>query len=99
MTTEKWKRVGVCGVDAGLIWIGDPCYIIGKDPKEQPAESWSKFCDTINDEPAQQYNYAYGHSGLGVLVKHFGGDGVYPVFVKQDNEGNITETKIVFATK
>jgi hypothetical protein len=24
---SKREYVGVCGVDSGLIWIGDPCYI------------------------------------------------------------------------
>ncbi len=97
METEKWSQVGVCGVDAGLIWIGDPCYVLGKEATEQPTESWSEFCDTIDEQSGQQYNYKAGHSGLGVLIKNFGGDGAYPVFIKQDDNGNVTEAKIVFS--
>ncbi len=26
-----WEKVGVVGVDAGLLWLGDPCYILDKD--------------------------------------------------------------------
>ena len=25
------KKIGVCGVDAGMIMVGDPCYFVGTD--------------------------------------------------------------------
>jgi len=98
MEEEKWEQAGECGVDTGLIWIGDPCYILGEDANQQPSKTWSEFCSTIDQEgPAQQYNYKNGDSGLGVLVKGFDGDGCYPVFVKTDKRGNVMEAKIVFS--
>jgi len=26
--SNKWEKAGIAGVDAGMIWIGDPCYFI-----------------------------------------------------------------------
>lgn len=96
--TEKWEQAGFCGVDAGLIWIGDPCYIIGQDATEQPAESWSDFCKQIENMGAsQQFKYKHGHDGLGVCIGDFGGDGCYSVYVKKDSNGRVLEAKIVFS--
>ena len=25
---EEWEHIGEIGVDAGLCWLGDPCYIL-----------------------------------------------------------------------
>jgi hypothetical protein len=140
---NEWVQVGVVGVDAGMVWIGDPCYILAlphlnpkekKDskfpnmyePRELPeslGESWIEFCDKVHDDgsaypvgskeydaflkkqikkgeqrgqTAVQFNYEMGHPGLGVCMGSGYGDGTYPVFVKRNEEGRITETKIVF---
>ncbi len=82
------KKIGVIGVDAGLCWLGDPCYVLSDDAvKKWP--KWSDFCDTIinNVYPTtQQYDYPKGHPGLGVLVSTGYGDGVYPVYAEiEDN--------------
>ncbi len=141
---DEWVQVGEVGVDAGMVWIGDPCYILSlphlnpkekkeKDsfpdmyePKELPKElgdSWVEFCDKMNEsgraypvgskeydsflrkqikkgqqtgQEAVQFNYDMGHPGLGVCMSSGYGDGSYPVFVKRNLEGRITEAKIVF---
>ncbi len=31
MNKTKWEKIGQIGVDAGLCWIGDPCYILHKE--------------------------------------------------------------------
>jgi hypothetical protein len=79
------KQVGVIGVDAGLCWLGDPCYIF--KPEQRPkaiGKDWSGFCDKLsNDYPTcQQFNYDGGHPGLGVVVSTGHGDGEYPVFAE-----------------
>ena len=80
---KEWEQVGIVGVDAGLMWLGDPCYIMGKDASEQPAQTWEEFCSKIETmRDAQQFNYKMGHAGLGVVVSNFGGDGNFPVFIK-----------------
>jgi hypothetical protein len=58
----KWIKVGEIGVDAGLCWIGDPCYVINlphslkDDPletakqKEDLGKTWAGrdgFCDRL----------------------------------------------------
>ena len=82
---EKSKRVlvGHIGVDAGLCWIGDPCYII--HCKELPAtlgKDWGDFCNALSDEgpTLKSFEYNPGNEGLGVCVSTGYGDGVYPVY-------------------
>ena len=88
------RQIGLVGVDSGLIWVGDPCYIIGKDEKtayKETGTSWSDFCDglrkkqgidTSNYKPYAQFNYDMGHAGLGVCTESGIGDGTYPVFAE-----------------
>ena len=101
MKDINWEQVGIIGVDAGLCWIGDPCYIMGKDTNEQPAETWEAFCDLLQKNEVNgtmQWNYKMGHAGLGVTVSTGWGDGEYPVFIKRNKEGRIAEVKVVFDT-
>lgn len=79
------------GVDTGLCWVGDPCYIMhcegGKMPKEL-GKNWDEFCSNIHDmKHYKQFNYDKGHAGLGVLISTGYGDGSYPVFAKISDEG------------
>ena len=91
------KKIGVIGVDAGLCWLGDPCYIISEDAtKKWP--KWLDFCDSIDQTKyptAQQYNYPMGHPGLGVLVSTGWGDGVYPVYAEIE-EGRVKSVTVDF---
>ena len=46
----EWKQIGTIGVDAGLCWIGDPCYVLPTDSEERKVEEisdWSAFCDKM----------------------------------------------------
>lgn len=94
----KWKQVGVIGVDAGLCWIGDPCYL---KSGELPWEDWHKFCDKIydlengKDQGVTQFNYELGHPGLGVLTTTGYGDGIYPVYAKF-KDSRVVQIKIDF---
>ncbi len=110
MSKEQWEEVGIIGVDAGLCWLGDPCYIMGDDASEKPAKTWSEFCDKLwekegldkNGNPERDYaqwNYKMGHAGLGVTVSTGWGDGSYPVYIKRNKEGRIAEVKVVFDTE
>ncbi len=76
---KNWIRVGVIGVDAGLCWVGDPCYF-----KDAPTKKWGEFCESIEDmRDAKQINYSHGHPGLGVVCRSGAGDGMYPVYIKK----------------
>lgn len=97
--TIEWEHAGVIGVDAGLCWIGDPCYCVTPDCTEHPAETWGEFCDQLSDDDfhaPKQWNYKAGHAGLGVSVSTGYGDGTYPVYVRRNSEGRIAEVKVVF---
>jgi len=98
---------GECGVDAGLIMVGDPCYYLHKTidadkpynklPKEF-GKNWDDFCNHIKDlKSAKQFNFDLGHAGLAVLVGNFGGDGCYPVFVEKSPDGQTRRLIVDFA--
>lgn len=94
MRNSNWEQIGEIGVDAGLVMVGDPCYINSED---HPVKDWYKFCSAL-DGKTTQLNYSLGHAGLGVVVQSGYGDGVYPVYVRRDN-GVITEMKVVFVSE
>lgn len=101
MLSSEWQEVGQIGVDAGLCWIGDPCYCVTPDATEHPAQTWSDFCLALWDDgdssvDVKQWNYKMGHAGLGVSVSTGYGDGTYPVYVKRNAEGRIAEVRVVF---
>lgn len=112
MTTRKvpfdtWQHIGNVGVDAGLIMVGDPCYVTGDSPANQLVHDWDEFCDyirkdenTIHHQVACGLPYALGHMGAGVVVSSGYGDGEYPVYAKFSDEDDwgirIKELKVVF---
>ena len=98
MKKTKWEQVGVMGVDAGLCWIGDPCYVLHADelPKSIGG-NWQEFCDNLeNMHHSKTFNFDKGHEGLGVCVSTGYGDGSYPVYIKKNDEGRVCEVKVVF---
>jgi hypothetical protein len=95
------KRIGEIGVDAGLCWIGDPCYILHADPKPKAiGNDWSGFCDILQEDKqyptAKQFAYDLGHAGLGVCVSTGYGDGVYPVYAELNGEGRTAKVWVEF---
>jgi hypothetical protein len=100
----KWL-VGRVGVDAGMVMVGDPCYL-------------DKFTDHDFDDAkveAQKakgkYEYSYsgacaatlGENSAGelgradaVAVSSGYGDGVYPVYAHYNHEGRIERLEVVF---
>jgi len=96
---KNWERVGEIGVDAGLCWIGDPCYCVTPDANEHPTETWEDFCaqlEAFQKNGVKQWHYRAGHPGLGVTVHTGDGDGCYPVYVRRASDGRIAEVKVVF---
>jgi hypothetical protein len=98
MKEGVWELVGHIDVDAGICWIGDPCYILHREEglPETVGKDWSGFCDKLGS--ADQKTFGHGgksSEGLGVVVSTGWGDGSYPVFVKRKN-GRIAQVLIDF---
>lgn len=104
---ETWVRIGDVGVDAGMIWLGDPCYILHRDEGQEPVDvgkDWSEFCERFHerakDTGTAQFAYNMGHDGLGVCVNSGLGDGVYPVEARYEDDPNwgkrVAEVRIKF---
>lgn len=96
--------IGYISVDAGICWIGDPCYILHKGKESEPlpkaiGKDWyefvgkcynsGQFTECVNSE-ATIFKFDLGHDGLGVCVQT-GGDGCYPVYGHYEltNDGTI----------
>jgi hypothetical protein len=79
----RQKLIGHIGVDAGLCWIGDPCYVVSKDSSFS-YDKWTDFLAEVLKEETnpklKQFNYSSGNPGLGVCVTAGYGDGFYPVY-------------------
>jgi hypothetical protein len=85
----KWETVGKMGVDAGLCWIGDPCYCVTPDAEGHPAQTWGEFCDIIGSDDVHEFK-------TGVCVSTGYGDGVYPVQIRRDDNGRVAEVRVKF---
>lgn len=96
----SWERVGSAGVDAGIILIADPCYVIRDpgDPPYAPFQNYGQLMDEIDKQDKEKGgNRVYPMPGaLGVVVGGFGGDGVYPVYVQRDETGRVIAATIRF---
>lgn len=98
---KRVEQIGVIGVDAGLCWIGDPCYVLHQEePPKTIGKDWGEFCNILdkgNQYPtAKQFDYDLGHPGLGVCVSTGYGDGVYPVYAEYGDEGRIAKVWVEF---
>jgi len=88
----NWERVGSIGVDAGLCWVGDPCYCVTPDASSHPAETWDEFCAKLRK--GEKEGVMEWASGVSVSTGY--GDGEYPVYVKRDSDRRVVEVKVVF---
>lgn len=83
---NKWTKIGSIGVDAGIVWIGDPCYI-----KKNYFLPWDKFCDKLpHDGSAKEFKE-------GICVPSGYGDGEYNVYARYGRDGVIQGILIDFA--
>ena len=96
------EKVGHIAVDAGLCWIGDPCYVLPDDASNaDQVRDWSSFCDQLitadgEHKSTAQFRFNHGHIGLGVAVSTGWGDGMYPVYVEYSAEGRVAKVEVVF---
>jgi len=103
--------VGEVGVDSGLVFVGDPCYI-KHDDRLTDESKWNQFCDyhhkddgrpkelvatrTLpNGKEATDINGNVIQYNIGCIISDFGGDGGYDCFVTYNN-GLVTKMEVVF---
>jgi hypothetical protein len=88
----KKKLVGHVGVDAGIIWLGDPCYILHKKKldKKSLGQDWGEFCDKLGEDFPTLVEFQEG-----VVVSSGFGDGNYPVFA-HIKDGRVKKVWIEF---
>ena len=82
-------------VDAGLIWIGDPCYIMGDDAGNRVTD-WADFCDNLREDGNYKTVTAPLGKGIGLAISSGYGDGCYPVHVEHNSEGRVSKVTITF---
>lgn len=106
---SEWKKLGTIGVDAGLCWIGDPCYLFGKDAKEVIGVTWHEFVDKLEaggmhgGKESLTFPHQNHIDGFGIVVHTGYGDGCYDVLGRfataEDGshaKGRLAEIRIVF---
>lgn len=86
--SKNRELVGHIGVDAGCVYIGDPCYEIGSDTKGKFKGTWADFCGQVLDKQERgvaKIPYEKGYEGQAIVVNSGYGDGHYPVYVERKN--------------
>jgi hypothetical protein len=105
----KWL-VGRVGVDAGMVMVGDPCYLDKYGKESSDGFEWVES-EVETQKTKQKYDYSYsgacaatlGENSAGelgradaVAVSSGYGDGVYPVYAHYNHEGRIERLEVVF---
>jgi hypothetical protein len=96
-----WEQIAAIGVDAGLVWLGDPCYTMTPDTPYVVAPSWQEFVRAVFAKMANtdiaRFEKSDDWGDIGVAVQSGLGDGVYPVYVRRDSvSGRIAELRVEF---
>lgn len=89
--------IGHVDVDSGGIWIGDPCYVIGKDSSSGGDLEWLDVCRKMDDSGYFERQYAEPlGQGVGVAALTAWGDGSYPVYLTKGPDGRNHSITIEF---
>jgi hypothetical protein len=99
MAEETWEQIADLAVDAGVVWIGDPCYTMTPDTPYAVANTWQDFVARMFERKQNRVaRWTEDQVGdIGVAVESGVGDGVYPVFVRRLPEtGQVGEVRVVF---
>lgn len=97
---NEWELVGTLGVDSGQMMLCDPCYIKKDFANEygQTKQNDMTYSGACNASLSNEgFGYLTNKNGynLAFACRSGYGDGVYPVYIKQDGD-RIAEMKIVF---
>jgi len=93
-----WKKIGKISVDAGLVFIGDPCYLSDKNPFQK----WNKFVEDMGDRDTAAITHDQkvedtDDCAMGIISSTGWGDGTYDVLALIE-QGRVLELRILFDT-
>jgi hypothetical protein len=106
-------KVGEVGVDAGMVMVGDPCYLNTYGKESTDGFEWVES-EVDAQKSTKKFDYSYsgacaatlGENSAGelgraaaVAVSSGYGDGVYPVYATYNHEGRITKLEVVFVAE
>lgn len=91
---SKETMVGKISVDSGLVLICDPGYVNQANVKHGIDVIMTGHRCIRGVQPVVG-KHARLH--LGAVIKTFGGDGLYPVLVTQDESGRVLKVEVRFA--
>jgi hypothetical protein len=89
-----WIKAGVAVVDSGMLWLGDPCYIL-PDKENKNKFSYEEFCSGLDDSKGQVKQWDFKRGGAGMGVSFHIGDGVFNVYRKNNELGGLREVRFV----
>jgi hypothetical protein len=103
MAKTRRVQIGTVGVDAGMLYMGDPCYVIDAPLGRR---AWDQFLAEIAGPEGYLESHATvmgetatGHRfPAGVVCVSGGGDGEYPVWAEITEDGRIARVTIDFTT-
>jgi hypothetical protein len=97
MTPKKRRvvKIGTLPVDAGVMMLSDPCYVIGE---ERDPTLYDRICQAIcrSKKPYVLVRSDNRASLNDVLIASTGGDGVFPVYAELDEHGWLAAITIRF---
>lgn len=102
---EGWESAGIVGVDAGILYLGDPCYIFHTDETVKDlGKDWLNFCDILDKKGQDKTGFAQfklnnGTDGLGVVVSTGYGDGGYEVLIRKNKHGRVAAVMVEFISE
>jgi hypothetical protein len=91
------KLIGTVFVDAGIVMVADPCYTLPDDGTNRTdvATDWPTFIDRLYT--GDKMNHEPLGRGIGIVVPSGSGDGEYPVYVVENDQGGVVQLIVDFA--
>lgn len=89
----EWKEIGHVGVNSGMCWLGDPAQVLKPENVMGEGKDWADFSREVHSHPDFGAN-EFPKYGVAVVAGY--GDGKYPVMIKRNEDGRISEVRIVF---
>jgi hypothetical protein len=104
MKSTRRVHVGTVGIDAGMLYLGDPCYVsstpLGQTADDPDDKHWRAFLDPLGEFETAATVLGTMPNGqtrfpAGMVVTTGYGDGEYDVFVTM-KDGRVASVEVVF---